>query len=984
MKAFVSSTYSDLIEHRQAVIEMLLRLKLQPIAMEFFGAEPNEPKRVCADEIRECDLFIGIYAHRYGHVPESDEKSITEQEFDIAQGLGKPCFCYIVDEDYPWLPKMIEEEPGRSRLVAFKSRLDKALVRDTFTTPDELAARAASRLGRWRAAIEGEPPPVTKGERITVTESAWRQFLSACRLQVKREVKSVAGKKYLPGLYVRREAESDFVNFIDTAIEHDLCARAFNSLERLGKAEKVSSLVRTVKDIRTLVLLRRNEDKVQAGFQRISEDIETIGDKIEKRRTKADKERFKDRTQALVRDTLENASRIFKSCYLVIDRAGSGKTNLLCDLALGYATKYPTVFVSGRLIIENEASIERYIEDALTRVGDLSLRLSLTQLYELLDARESFLLVFIDGINENSDTAGMKRALQTTLSRVSDRRVKFCISCRDVFWSFFDDLFWDQYVYRRLDGKLYTFTDMEFDQARSNYLTHFQIKGSLVHRAEKSCRHPLLLRFFCESYRGEDVGTVQEIRLKELFDRYWEKKIESIRRDLELRTSADIERLLLGIVRRMWKVRKIALDMEEVRDISPGVDLSRKDSIYTRVLDEDIIIEEELDEITGEKRVMFVYDEFTEYCMAREMFRSLSWSSETRPVIVEYIRILMEEAVDYITLVGVIEYLTIMVNDARGMVLWDIFVDRELEWQRLVLRAIRQMRQKAITEEVVQVLYGLTKTGYPDITEEVARLAGELSELHPEESLRLLTALVSNKRWAAVETRKAAIWSLRRLSRLMPERVAQVLTSVAEDWSSDVQWKILDVVESADWLPHDTAVSILLSLVRNSTPESSGVMRGRSATIVVGFCDAIDWEQETQVLTTDRAESNWADLLRLLGGTLSRHESARLWRILETMSRSRNPRVHRVRVTTAAALLVPTEKVLRMYSAIVRRSTDSATLYAVAESLGRIEMPIQEPDRERTETLKKSAKRILRELSDARHRDVRVAAETSIQVVESW
>jgi len=174
MKVFVSSTYCDLIEHRKAVIDTLLRLKLQPIAMEFFGADPEEPKRVCADEIQDCDLFIGIYAHRYGFIPKGDEKSITEQEFDLAQELEKPCFCYVVDEDHPWPPKMIEEEPGKLKLVAFKARLDDGLLlRDTFTTPDNLAAKVASRLGRWLAE-HGQAVPGFLPSLLTADEFAAR------------------------------------------------------------------------------------------------------------------------------------------------------------------------------------------------------------------------------------------------------------------------------------------------------------------------------------------------------------------------------------------------------------------------------------------------------------------------------------------------------------------------------------------------------------------------------------------------------------------------------------------------------------------------------------------------------------------------------------------------------------------------------------------------------------------------------------------
>jgi hypothetical protein len=174
MQVFISSTYRDLVDHRRAVIDVLLRLKLQPIAMEFFGADPDEPKRVCADEIQDCELFIGLYAHRYGFIPEGDEKSITEQEFDLARELGKLCFCYVVDEDHPWRPKMIEGEPGKSKLAAFKARLEAGLlVRDTFTTPDNLALKVASRLGRWLAE-HGQPVPGFLPSLLTVEEFAAR------------------------------------------------------------------------------------------------------------------------------------------------------------------------------------------------------------------------------------------------------------------------------------------------------------------------------------------------------------------------------------------------------------------------------------------------------------------------------------------------------------------------------------------------------------------------------------------------------------------------------------------------------------------------------------------------------------------------------------------------------------------------------------------------------------------------------------------
>lgn len=75
-KAFLSSTYVDLADYRKATTEALERLGHQVERMEIFGARPEEPKEACLAEIEACDLFVGLYAHRYGHVPAGSDSSI--------------------------------------------------------------------------------------------------------------------------------------------------------------------------------------------------------------------------------------------------------------------------------------------------------------------------------------------------------------------------------------------------------------------------------------------------------------------------------------------------------------------------------------------------------------------------------------------------------------------------------------------------------------------------------------------------------------------------------------------------------------------------------------------------------------------------------------------------------------------------------------------------------------------------------------------
>src|SRR5215510_3818639 len=97
-EVFVSSTSVDLVDFRQVVIDQLLRMGQMPIGMEHFGSRTQDATTVSLAEVAGCDLFIGIYAFRYGYTPEEDGLSITEQEYHEARSRGKRCLCYFADE----------------------------------------------------------------------------------------------------------------------------------------------------------------------------------------------------------------------------------------------------------------------------------------------------------------------------------------------------------------------------------------------------------------------------------------------------------------------------------------------------------------------------------------------------------------------------------------------------------------------------------------------------------------------------------------------------------------------------------------------------------------------------------------------------------------------------------------------------------------------------------------------------------------------
>ena len=159
MKVFLSSTYIDLIEHRKAAHDALEQLGLHVIWMEAFGARPEDSTKACLDEVEESDLFVGIYAHRYGYIPDGKDISITEQEFDHAKKLGKPIFGFIVDDDFIWHQKNWEHDK-KAKLDAFLSKVKKQPV-EFFTTPDNLANNVASSVGHYLSEHPNSQSPIS-------------------------------------------------------------------------------------------------------------------------------------------------------------------------------------------------------------------------------------------------------------------------------------------------------------------------------------------------------------------------------------------------------------------------------------------------------------------------------------------------------------------------------------------------------------------------------------------------------------------------------------------------------------------------------------------------------------------------------------------------------------------------------------------------------------------------------------------------------
>jgi hypothetical protein len=96
------------------------------LIMETFGSDTAPPDVNSIRRVRQCDIFVGIYGHRYGTIEATTGKSITELELDEARrahsaGVLSDMLLYIIDPRSAWLSDFldvsIEANHGRARVI---------------------------------------------------------------------------------------------------------------------------------------------------------------------------------------------------------------------------------------------------------------------------------------------------------------------------------------------------------------------------------------------------------------------------------------------------------------------------------------------------------------------------------------------------------------------------------------------------------------------------------------------------------------------------------------------------------------------------------------------------------------------------------------------------------------------------------------------------------------------------------------------------
>lgn len=160
-RIYLSSTFEDLKAHRAAVYTALSKAGYEVQSMEHYTASDQRPADKCLADVAEADVYLGLFAFRYGYVPPVEHGnpqglSITELEYRCAESKAKPRFIFLADgdsEEQAWPKRFDDHHTGAAEsgaaLGRFKQHLKQERLCSTFGTPENLATSVLSAISQW-------------------------------------------------------------------------------------------------------------------------------------------------------------------------------------------------------------------------------------------------------------------------------------------------------------------------------------------------------------------------------------------------------------------------------------------------------------------------------------------------------------------------------------------------------------------------------------------------------------------------------------------------------------------------------------------------------------------------------------------------------------------------------------------------------------------------------------------------------------------
>ncbi len=342
---------------------------------------------------------------------------------------------------------------------------------------------------------------------------------------------------------------------------------------------------------------------------------------------------YKSRVGWLVKDYKELFELIGRKQVLILtEKAGQGKTNLLCDFIDNFVLKVSpfSLFLTGNQLVSSK-EIEEIVAEELNPFGTpMTLPELLRDISKICQNEGVVFTIIFDGINEASNIETFSQSLYNfTEKMIAYPYIRLVYTCRSEYFSdrfyqfentpsFSDVLFikknYMQQYHRNINDDL---PDYFLEKLIPAYFNYFEIKNDVSLSVKKELvKDFLLLRIFSETYGNKEnqnsteYPPIYNLYKDDLFKKYFDHKLSILGATSFINKRKYIELLNSVLEYMCYSMNFINIPIEQLSNI----DLQ----FLMTLVNEDILFRTDLisdgTTILNNNEVLnFTFDEFRDY-----------------------------------------------------------------------------------------------------------------------------------------------------------------------------------------------------------------------------------------------------------------------------------------------------------------------------------------------------------------------------------
>jgi hypothetical protein len=160
VKVFLSGTYADQVEYRDAVSRAVEKIGHELIRWDHLAFSVGESiSETINKHIDSADLVILVVSEQYGAISSENGVSFTEHEYNLALENNKPVLVFVSKNSN-------SAEGNQSALGAFKERLLSNQVVSLFSSPSELEEQVVTSVSQYLSVIKSLENPKYKWRTV--------------------------------------------------------------------------------------------------------------------------------------------------------------------------------------------------------------------------------------------------------------------------------------------------------------------------------------------------------------------------------------------------------------------------------------------------------------------------------------------------------------------------------------------------------------------------------------------------------------------------------------------------------------------------------------------------------------------------------------------------------------------------------------------------------------------------------------------------